>query len=370
MTKELPALPVGQQLFEELRLDNTLYVDKTTYLPMLRKAGKFVFCARPRRFGKSLTVHTLDAFHSGRKELFRGLAVEEHIGSPAFVSRPVINLDMGAAAGARSIEVLESKIMGRLGVNAERHHVSLRGADTADSFLFLIEDVHKASGKNVVVLIDEYDAPVISVVRSEKPANADLLDDTRNVMRYFYSKIKSAEAHIESVFITGVTRFSKMGVFSLLNNLRDISLNPEFGAFMGYTQKDLENYFKPFVAETARKLKMSQKRLLSEIRGYYYWFSFDGETRLYCPFSILSFFADRQFANYWMESGSDAIIKKFLKDKAITVEEFQGKKVTLRFARSPGEIESAKTRRISLSVRLPDTSGENRDDVYAGLSQS
>ncbi|MDR1041845.1 MAG: AAA family ATPase [Deltaproteobacteria bacterium] len=214
MTRHLPTLPVGQSIFEDLRLDKALYIDKTMYLPMLRNAGKFVFCAQPRRFGKTLTVHALDAYHSGRTELFRGLAAEEHMSSPGFIPRPVIRLDMNTVAGSRDIDILEKKILVRLEVNAGRHKVSQTGADSAETFLRLLEDVHAASGKKVVLLIDEYDAPIIKLIERERLIYDELLfAKTRLVIGEFYSQIKSAEEHIEFAFITGVTKFSRMAYF-------------------------------------------------------------------------------------------------------------------------------------------------------------
>jgi hypothetical protein len=337
----LPELPIGWQGFERLRLDKAVYVDKTGYLPMVRKAGRFVFCARPRRFGKSLTVTALDAFWSGRADLFQGLAAEEVVTSPDFITRPVIRLDMSTPADSDSDTLLEEKIMGRLGVNAERHKVSLRGADSADAFQFLIEDIHKASGKHVVILIDEYDAPVISIIQREEPEDYRcLLKQTRIVIRRLYGQIKAADEHIESVFITGVTKFSRMGVFSLLNNLVDISLEPEFGAFMGYTQNELEHNFKGFIARTADELKMSVNVLLRKIRKYYDGFSFDGKIRLYNPYTILSFFKTRKFRNYWVISGSNTVIRTFLKEKDVAADQFQGMVIDDAFASAPGEIDA------------------------------
>ncbi|MDR1039936.1 MAG: AAA family ATPase, partial [Deltaproteobacteria bacterium] len=236
MAHELPALPVGLQRFDELRRDNALYIDKTMYLPMLRKTGKVVFCSRPRRFGKSLTIRALDAFYSGRTDLFRGLAAEEHMESPAFTPRPVIRLDMSEPAGSGSKAILEEKLAELLKDNAERHGVSLRGSDSSGAFSFLLRDVHKATGQTAVVLIDEYDAPIIKQLEKDPLVfNELLLAETRDVIRDLYSKIKSADDFIEFAFITGVTKFSGMGLFSLLNNLTDISIRRDFGAFMGYT---------------------------------------------------------------------------------------------------------------------------------------
>ncbi|MDR1040133.1 MAG: AAA family ATPase [Deltaproteobacteria bacterium] len=306
MTLQLPTLPVGWQLFEKLRQKKAVYVDKTQYLPMLREAGDIVFCSRPRRFGKSLTVHALDAYHSGRTELFRGLAAERHMSSPDFTARPVIRLDMNRVAGSDSLEILEMKIKDVLGDNAKRHKVSLNWTDSAGALFSILRDVHEVKGKKVVLLIDEYDAPIIKLIERERIVfNELLLAKTRLVIREFYSQIKSAEEHIEFVFITGVTKLSRMGMFSLLNNLIDISLRPEFASFMGYTQKELEDYFAPFILNIVGKRGKDEKYLLDAIRDYYDGFSFDGKTMLYCPFSILSFFADvqsfiadGQFANY------------------------------------------------------------------------
>jgi hypothetical protein len=340
---ELPLLPTGQPNFENLRLKNALYVDKTMYFPMLNKVSDFIFCARPRRFGKSLTVTALEAFYSGRNELFRGLAAEDYMCSSDFIPRPVVRLDMSDVAGSDSKENLQKTILDVLGEIAKHHNVQLRGVDSARAFLFLIKDVHRATGKKIIVLIDEYDAPVINIAQKEKSLNQKhLLDDTRDIMRNFYSMIKSAAEHIDFVFITGVTKFSRMSVFSTLNNLIDISLEPDFGAFMGYTHDELEIYFKPFIYESSKTLNLDENVLLNQIREYYDGFSFDGVTRLYNPFSVLSFFSSRtkMFLNYWMKSGSNTLIRKFLKDQALTADQFQGMVVDANFVSDPGEIDS------------------------------
>ncbi|MDR1039290.1 MAG: ATP-binding protein [Deltaproteobacteria bacterium] len=343
MTQKLPLLPAGEPNFKNLRLENAIYVDKTVYFPLLKTTSKFIFCARPRRFGKSLTVTALDAYYSGNRELFRGLAVEKEINSPDFIVRPVIRIDMSDVAGSRNIGILEQKIMGRLGANAKRHNVSLSGADSSDAFLSLIEDVKNDNGKNIVILIDEYDNPIIDILQQpNSPFQRRLLADTRDIMRNFYAKIKSAAEHIDFVFITGVTKFSKMGVFSSLNNLIDISIDPNFGAFMGYTQQELEENFKPFIAEASKTLMVCENKLLEQLKIYYNGFSFDGKTTLYNPFSVLSFFASgsKDFINYWMKSGSNTLIRKFLKDKTLTADQFQGMAVDVNFASDPGEIDS------------------------------
>ncbi|MDR1313283.1 MAG: ATP-binding protein [Deltaproteobacteria bacterium] len=342
MAKDLPVLPLGWSDFEELRQKNAVYVDKTMYFPKLLDKGKFVFCARPRRFGKSLTVSALDAFCSGRAELFRGLAAEKDMLSPNFIPRPVIRLNMLDVENSGNKDILEKKIVRRLGKNAERHNISLQGVDYADSFSCLIEDLRKERGQKVVLLIDEYDAPVINLSAKEKSAyDAQLLTDTRDVIGSFYTTIKARADDIEFAFITGITKFSGMGVFSKLNNLVDISLDSEFADFMGYTKQELKSNFSFFIKNTARKLCLSEKRLLKQIRDYYDGFSFDGKKKLYNPFSILSFFNFSEFGKYWMQSGSDGLIKKFLRDMALTADQFQGMEVDKDFARNPGDIQIA-----------------------------
>ncbi|MDR1314082.1 MAG: ATP-binding protein, partial [Deltaproteobacteria bacterium] len=148
------------------------------------------------------------------------------------------------------------------------------------------------------------------------------------------------EKHIKFAFITGVTKFSRMGVFSRLNNLRDISLFPDFSAFMGYTHEELKTYFAPFITRTALEFKMSEEGLLYKIKEYYDGFSFDGKNEVYNPFSVISFFTEKKFGSFWMESGSNTVVRKYLRDKVLTVDQFQGQKIEYSRARAPGEIDS------------------------------
>ncbi|MDR1314743.1 MAG: AAA family ATPase, partial [Deltaproteobacteria bacterium] len=341
MTQDLPVLPLGLANFQDIRKKRAVYVDKTKYIADLENIGKFVFCARPRRFGKSLTVNMLDAFYSGRKDLFLGLAAEKEMDSPDFAACPVIRLDMSAAAGSDSKEILQDGIMDRLGIMAERHQVSLRGTNCANAFSRLIRDVHKASGQEAVLLLDEYDAPVINLIGRDKLAyDKNLVADTRIVMQDFYTQIKVEEEHIKLAFITGVTKFSRMGMLSKLNNLLDFSLFPEFSAFMGYTHEELMTYFAPFITHTARVLRMSEEGLLNKLKDYYEGFSFDGENEVYNPFSVLSFFKAKEFGNFWMGSGSNTIVRKYLRDKSLTVDQFPGQEMDYSDATQPGEIDA------------------------------
>ncbi|MDR1947242.1 MAG: ATP-binding protein [Desulfovibrio sp.] len=331
----LQQLPLGAQSFKIIRQNGDLYVDKTRYLPELRKMGSVVFCARPRRFGKSLTVSALEAFYGGKKELFQGLAVEEYMNSAEFQPRPVIKLDMSAIPLLRSIEAFQSQLLLELQNVADLLGVKIRSTDPSSAFRFLMQDLAQKSGKPVVVLIDEYDAPVLNSL--SKPA---LLKEVREVMRGFYTQIKVASDYVHFAFITGVSKFSKMGVFSSLNNLYDISLDHEFAAMMGYTHEEFGNSFQPYLEGLSKKTGIAVAELPEKIEEYYNGFSFDGETLLYNPFSTLSLLQRGFFDNYWMESGSTSFIRNFLREKKLTVEQFRNLPVQRSFLTSPGEIES------------------------------
>jgi hypothetical protein len=228
-----------------------------------------------------------------------------------------------------------------LEVCAERHNVTLRRKDTGAAFHELLMKVHSLYGNKVAILIDEYDSPVLSLVqRNEHTYDEILLSQTRLVMQDFYTQIKRADEHIHSVFITGVTKFSKTSVFSQFNTLFDISILPHFGSFMGFTQKELEENFDFHINKISKKLQITRKELLINIRNFYDGFSFNGITRLYNPLSVLSLFASGQFINYWMKSGSKTLIRQFLLDKGLTADQFPGMVVDLDFAANPGKIDA------------------------------
>ncbi|MDR1165009.1 MAG: AAA family ATPase [Deltaproteobacteria bacterium] len=243
----LPELPAGTRAFEELRIRNTIYVDKTNYFPLLSRGRKVAFCARPRRFGKSLTVSALNAFYSGRKELFQDLAAEKFMNSPEFFPKPVIHLDMSELDNCVSLENLETKARNYLKTIAEQYNVSLQTDDVVSAFSNLLKSVHDVTSKKIVLLIDEYDTPILSIIRRELTYSGLLIEQTQNFMSSFYSKIKSNDQYLDFIFVTGVSKFSRMGGFSTLNNLEDISNDSEFASFMGLTQEELERYFAPYV---------------------------------------------------------------------------------------------------------------------------
>ncbi|MDR1167054.1 MAG: AAA family ATPase [Deltaproteobacteria bacterium] len=333
-------LPTGIQDFEELRKKNAIYADKTGYLPILPTLGSIVFCARPSRFGKSLTVSTLDAFHSGRKELFKGLAAEKFMNSPKFTPKPVIRMDLSEAYERESLEDLNEALRSCLEVSATRHNISLRGERIAIVLSNLINDVREAASQEVVLLIDEYDTPVVSLIQSERLCeDLRLIERTRSITRSLYSIIKANDGSLDFVFITGVSKPSGVGALSNLN-LVDISTNPAFASFMGFTQEELESCFSTRVKDAAKQLQMEEKELLRRFRDHYFGFSFDGTTMVYNPFSTLLFFENRKFGDYWIQSGSNENIRQLLQDKKFTAPSMSKIPVDMDFADSPGEIDA------------------------------
>ena len=310
MMTMMRALPIGVQDFVQLRQDNLLYVDKTARLLELIKNGRRYFLSRPRRFGKSLTLSTLGAMFSGRKELFKGLAAEQWVIQQSEKPSPVLRFDMSTIDAASSEEIKQSlkETIERL---AEDFSLTIRSRTLGGMFIDLIRKIQKQCGQ-VVVLIDEYDKPILDNLSDLNKAN-----EMREVLRSFYTVLKSCDEYLRFVFITGISKFSKMGVFSAMNNLEDISMDKRYSDIAGYTQDELECYFSDWLNFTAEQLGISREDLLSRLKNYYDGFSFDGVTRLYNPFSILQCLSKGEFRNYWYESGSPSFIVNWMKDHQI-----------------------------------------------------
>jgi hypothetical protein len=341
MEDELPPINVGIPDFESARTERCVYVDKTRFLPMLEEFIGPIFLARPRRFGKSLLVSALDAYFSKRADLFDGLDAYGRVSSPGFTGMPVISLDMSAVAGNDNVEDLNSFLMHILNKNARRHGVPLSGDSPPQAFRKLMIKVSQNGKREIALLVDEYDAPVVKALQSPSLKKiAGLADDTRQAMGNLYSQIKSSAKCLGFVLVTGVTKFSRTSVFSSeLNNLTDISLEPEFGAIAGFTQEELETSFGPLIDRLSARLGKAREEVLEQIRDMYYGFSFDGETRLYNPFAIAQLLEACEFSNYWMDSGSVPFVRDFLKEHSLVPETFRMMKVTEGFLRNPGMID-------------------------------
>ena len=318
-------LPIGVQDFEKIIAEGYNYVDKTQYIVQLLK-GSVYFLSRPRRFGKSLFLSTLAAYFRGQKELFKGLYLEkaeEELAKQekreAWVEYPVLYLDF-----ARKEYKTKEDLLERLALNLRAWEATYGIDKITDSpeeqFAYIIEQIHKLHGKQVVVLIDEYDKPLYESIGDE-----ELNEVFRSMLRGFYSVIKSLDADIRFAFLTGITKFSKVSVFSGLNNLRDISQLPDFAAICGITETELNANFAPEMEALADKLKRPISETLETLRKRYdgYLFAQEGEN-VYNPFSLLNTFASRVLKDYWYATGTPDFLVKYLKEAHYFIPDLEG----------------------------------------------
>jgi len=332
--KALPSLPTGIQDFEKLRTGGHLYVDKTRYLVDLIDSGSVYFLSRPRRFGKSLTVSTLDALFINRIDLFTGLYAAEYMSGPRFTPCPVIRIDMSKAETNRGIELLEYSMLVIIKRNAERYGVTIDETSPGIALGSLISVLSLRTGR-VAVLVDEYDKPIRDSLGDIEHARV-----VRESLRNVYSQIKAADDKTQFVLFTGVSKYTKTGVFSAMNNLVDISMDKKYSQMLGYTQEELEYYFALHLARAAAETGADPKEMLAEMANYYEGFSFDGYKRVYNPFSVLNFLREGDFRNYWIDSGQSTFITDYMSKHKLSLEEFRGKSVPLSFS-STTEIERA-----------------------------
>ena len=299
--------PVGIQTFSEIIESNLVYVDKTEYVYRMTHSGsKSVFLSRPRRFGKSLLTSTLHSYFEGRKELFEGLAIERL--EKDWTIHPVLHFDMSMAKHMDKEQLEEElslqlerheKIYGR-GENERRPNQRLQG---------LIERACQQTGQRVVVLIDEYDAPLLDVVHEEKS-----LPLLRNVMRNFYSPLKACDPYLRFVFLTGITKFSQLSIFSELNNLTNISIESDYAGICGITEEELLTAMSPDLDILAQRMSLTREKVLAELKenydGYHFaWPSPD----IFNPFSLMNTFRAGTFNSYWFGSGTPTYLIEMLK---------------------------------------------------------
>jgi hypothetical protein len=313
-------LPIGIQSFEKLRDDGFVYVDKTAYVWRLAHAGIPVFLSRPRRFGKSLLASTLRAYFEGRRDLFEGLEIErlEGSGPNAWVKRPVFYLDFNGADYTQKgglEDMLDTLLRGL----EERWGDDRSGFAPGPRFRRVIELAHEMSGHRVTVIVDEYDKPLLDTMENEP-----LLERNRFVLKAFFSVLKAADEHLRFVFITGVTKFSKVSLFSDLNQLRDISLERDYATICGITETELLDGFGPELETLASQLGMGPDTCLDALRAKYdgYCFHPDGPgtmgdsdfgcRKVYNPFSVLNALASRRLGSWWFESGTPTFLVRRL----------------------------------------------------------
>ena len=308
-------LPLGRQIFSELIEGNYLYIDKTRDIyNLLTDGGKYYFLSRPRRFGKTLLISTLKEIFSGNKKLFKGLWIYDKL---TWEKHPVIHLDflgMEYDSRQRLIETLEFLV----NQNAKNHGLGLTEKRYDKRFKELILELSKTN--KVVILVDEYDKPLIDFVDKN-----DIAKENRDVLKTFFGNIKGADEYIRFVFITGVSKFSKVSVFSDLNNLRDITLSKAFSTMLGYTQEELLYYFNDRIDKMAEGEK---DQLVVDIKNWYNGYSWDGKKFVYNPLSILQLFKEERFGNYWFSTGTPTFLIKSLRKNRVDIKRLENYETT------------------------------------------
>jgi hypothetical protein len=310
-------LSLGRQDFSEIINEDLLYVDKTKRIYNLIKKGKLYFLSRPRRFGKSLLIATLKEIFEGNKELFKDLYIGEST-EYAFESYPVLQFNF--AKLGHKVENLEAKLNRLILGYAEQFSIEIKSTSLSENFTKLVEGISQ-KGKPVVLLIDEYDKPIIDFLIELEKAKAN-----RRILRNFFSPLKDLDAagHLRFLFVTGVSKFSKVSLFSDLNNLIDISVeHPLSNDLLGITQEELEIYFDEYIEKAARIYKTSKAALLQRIKSWYDGYSFDGKIRLYNPFSLLSFFLSFKFRNYWFATGTPTFLVETIRNESIAPKDIE-----------------------------------------------
>ena len=283
--------PIGIQTFEKIREGDYCYVDKTAQIYQLAQSGQFYFLSRPRRFGKSLLISTLEAYFQGKKDLFTGLALEKL--EQEWAEYPILHLDLNAQK-YDSPQALEEMLDYALSQWEAKFETSAKEASPSLRFRSVIRKAAEQYGRNVVVLIDEYDKPLLQALENE-----ELLASYRQQLKAFYGVLKSEDAHIRFALLTGVTKFSKVSVFSDLNNLQDISMDDEYAAICGVTEEELSDYFKEDIHRLCQINKMDFQEGKLLLKEWYDGYHFSPNSPdIYNPFSLLNTFKRRNIGSY------------------------------------------------------------------------
>ncbi|MEM7531284.1 MAG: ATP-binding protein [Chloroflexota bacterium] len=313
----MQTLPTGIQHFRRLRAKNALYVDKTELVHRLINTGDFVFLARPRRFGKSLLVTLLKELFEGHQTLFEGLWIEDKID---WRPRPVILINFNDIDYLeQSLSTALTEYMDKL---AKGHGITLEEDDYKGKFQELIVTLSQQIENQdigVVLLVDEYDKPITDFLGDQ----AKVQEHVR-VLKNFYSVLKATESsHLHFTFLTGVSKYGKISIFSDLNNLIDITLAPQFSTLLGYTEGELTTYFGDHLADVASTMNIETEQLLAQIKRWYDGYSWDGQNRVYVPFSTLLFFQQKTFANHWFSTATPSFLVELLRQKVLPAYELE-----------------------------------------------
>lgn len=328
--------PIGVQSFNEIIEDGYVYVDKTHFIYSLSK-GKYYFLSRPRRFGKSLFLSTVEAYYRGRRDLFRGLALESL--TDEWEPHPVFHLDLNNVRYHSEKDLLD-KLNLQL-AEWEKEYGLCVNPDISDisvslRFGSLIKNVSEKTGKRVVILVDEYDKPLLNTVD-----NADLNEVYRSILKSFYSNLKTMDRHIRLAILTGVARFSKVSIFSDLNNLRDISFENDYSAICGVTSEELSQYFRSGIHDLALRMNRHENEVTELLKRMYDGYHFSKVSAdIYNPFSLINAFAKGEIGSYWFESGTPSYLVKLLRRMQIPFKNISGVEVDRVYLETAGLLDS------------------------------
>ena len=304
--------PIGIQSFDQIIEDGYIYVDKTDLVYRLTHEGKIYFLSRPRRFGKSLLVSTLENYYLGRKELFRGLAIEKL--ETEWAVHPVFHIDFNSSDFTKE-HVLEERLLDYVQKANEKLDVGARFRD-------ILETAHRQSGRRAVVLVDEYDKPILDVLDQDRK----LEEAHRNTLKAFYSVFKGADSHLQFVLLTGVTKFSQVSVFSGFNQPKDISMDARYEALCGITQEELDRCFTEPMADMATEYRCTTEEMRQKLKSQYDGYHFSKRmTDIYNPFSLLNALDRSSIEDYWFSSGTPTYLVRLLRHFRENMNELTGK---------------------------------------------
>jgi len=312
-------LPISIQTFEDVITGDMIYVDKTKYIHQLVKGGRYYFLSRPRRFGKSMLLSTLKAYFQGKKDLFNGLYIYEK--EKDWITYPVVHIDF-SLVNYSEIAIFKHSLVFHLKSIANQYEIELKEKEPSNTFSELIQKLRAKYNQKVVVLVDEYDKAMVDYLNKEPQFEAN-----RGILRDFYVILKGMDSNLRFVMLTGVSRFSKVNIFSGLNNLDDISMTKEFSQIVGFTKEELSTNFTDYLKQLRQELAISEQELAEGIQYWYNGFSFDGITHLHNPFSIIALLAKKEFNNYWFSTGTPNFLIDLIKKQKKIPEKFEGIKV-------------------------------------------
>ena len=328
--KQLKRLPVGIQTFSEVIDLDCLYIDKTEYIWNMIHLSKYIFLSRPRRFGKSLLLSTLQAYFEGRKDLFKGLFIETV--EKNWTEYPVLRLSMASGKHMEK-DQLERYLLNILQENERRLGISSDSKDPNVRLKNLIFSAYEKTGKKVVVLIDEYDAPLLDVVHEK-----ETLPVLRNVMRNFYSPLKDCDPYLEFVFLTGITKFSQLSIFSELNNLKNISMRPDYAAVCGITEEEMLTQMTDYLDDFAEAQQTTREGAIAGLKRQYDGYHFTWPSPdIFNPFSLLNAFQDGDYTNYWFGSGTPTYLIEMLRKYNVVPSKIGGRLVLASAFDAPTE---------------------------------